>query len=370
MQILINRFSKKESKMAVNWSMTSANGESSIVIFLQSGETLTVTDNHPNFDKIRNYVIDMDDDFSAEKASDDLTVLANLIHALDQKLTRLSERITTDGTNIFFDGDQIDSSVAKYLMKALRADGAVPSLDTENPDTNDDDNKSNVSWQAIVAFLEKLYQNSSKESIEHLYSFVQRYDLTIRPNGDFIAFKGLRDDYGSVYAGPGIVDGVNYSHASLPNLPGSVVEVSRSYVDTNPEEGCSTGLHAGTFEFAKQFSQGKLVAVAVNPRDVVSVPSDREYQKIRACRYEVLNDIPGDYTRDNSVFLWEDDEDVCEDCDDHECENYECDDDPGEDVCEDCDDCDCENYECDDDLDEDVCEDCKEDRDYCRRLYT
>ena len=290
--------------MAINWNMTASDGERSIVVFLPNFTTKTVSDTHPNFNQLLDLLVNLDPESDDIETADEVLSLVDIVSQVSEKLVRLSERITTDCTNIYFDGDELDSSVAEFLLTALRKEGLIGG-NSAVEETSEND----VSWQAIVKFLEKLYQNPSKKSVKHLYSFISRYHLTIRPNGDFIAFKGLRDNYTSVHSGPGIVNGVRYSHANLANNPGNVVEIQRSYVDARRKVGCSTGLHAGTFEYASNFSHGKVVAVAINPRDVVSVPSDCAYQKLRVARYEVLNDVPGDYVRNDDDILWEDEYD-------------------------------------------------------------
>ncbi len=95
----------------------------------------------------------------------------------------------------------------------------------------------------------------------------------------------------------------------------------RSKVDDDTSAGCSTGLHAGTYRYASGFAQGRLLTVEINPRDVVSVPTDSDYQKIRTCRYTVVGVTEVEYTEPT----WDDCDCGCEDC-------------------EDCDECDCSSY--------------------------
>jgi hypothetical protein len=69
-----------------------------------------------------------------------------------------------------------------------------------------------------------------------------------------------------------------------------VIETERRQVDDNTHAECSYGLHVGSHQYASGFrgANGRLLIVKVNPRDVVSVPSDGAAQKIRTCRYEVV----------------------------------------------------------------------------------
>ena len=61
----------------------------------------------------------------------------------------------------------------------------------------------------------------------------------------------------------------------------------RGDVEHDPGVGCHVGLHAGTWDYASSFAQGAVLTVEINPRDVVSVPTDCQDQKMRVCRYTV-----------------------------------------------------------------------------------
>jgi hypothetical protein len=64
----------------------------------------------------------------------------------------------------------------------------------------------------------------------------------------------------------------------------------RNKVDDNKDVGCSKGLHAGTLEYASGYAcdNDKLVLVEIDPADVVSIPTDCEFQKLRTCKYKVV----------------------------------------------------------------------------------
>jgi hypothetical protein len=76
------------------------------------------------------------------------------------------------------------------------------------------------------------------------------------------------------------------------NRVGDTIEVQRRSVDDNRQNQCSHGLHIGSFDYAKSWaSDGQLLLVRFNPADAVSVPQDSECQKLRVCKYEILEEV-------------------------------------------------------------------------------
>lgn len=68
--------------------------------------------------------------------------------------------------------------------------------------------------------------------------------------------------------------------------------MNRDDVVLDPNRHCAAGLHVASYDYARSFSGcPRLMLVAVDPSDVVSVPTDCECAKIRVCRYTVLQDI-------------------------------------------------------------------------------
>jgi hypothetical protein len=139
-----------------------------------------------------------------------------------------------------------------------------------------------------VKFLELLAENPSSASREHLFTWLAGRDFAITPEGHLLGYKGVRDDpqNTSVHPGTTTVNGVEHT-GHIPNPVGAVIEMPRAKVSGDREVGCSTGLHVGTYAYAKGWGQ-RLLLVAVNPADVVSVPRDAEFQKMRVSRYKVL----------------------------------------------------------------------------------
>jgi hypothetical protein len=127
----------------------------------------------------------------------------------------------------------------------------------------------------LIAFWNNLKENPSLRSREQLYKFLEQNGHPLTDDGHFIAYRGIRNDFKDVHSG------------TFDNSPGSVCEMPRRDVDDDPTVTCSRGLHVAAYEYAKGFG-AVTVEVKVNPRDVVAVPTDYNGQKMRVCRFEVL----------------------------------------------------------------------------------
>ena len=135
--------------------------------------------------------------------------------------------------------------------------------------------------EPMVNFMENLMTNPSKRAVDELYGFLEKNSLPITPDGSFLAYKKVRQDYKDCHTG------------TMDNSVGSVVEMERNEVDDNKEVTCSAGLHFCSQEYLPHFggSDSRVVIVKINPRDVVSIPTDYNNAKGRACRYEVIGEV-------------------------------------------------------------------------------
>lgn len=154
-----------------------------------------------------------------------------------------------------------------------------------------------LSCAGLHKFFENLSQNPSASSVNELYDFLSYKELPITEDGCFIAYKGVGDDDYSITGNTGtkVINGVVDKQGRILNTVGSRIEVARNEVDDNRNMGCSYGLHAGSYDYASGFGR-KVLSVKVNPKDVVSVPTDCSYQKVRVCAYEVLEVIGAEKT--------------------------------------------------------------------------
>lgn len=140
--------------------------------------------------------------------------------------------------------------------------------------------------QAVVfaRFVESLMEVGDQRVVNELYEFLKHNSIKLNEDGSFTGYKAVQSSYKDKWTG------------NLDNSPGSTVEMPRSMVDKDKNKTCSAGLHVGSLDYASNtfYSSGdRVVSVKVMPCDVVSVPVDYNGQKLRACKYTVMEDITG-----------------------------------------------------------------------------
>lgn len=139
------------------------------------------------------------------------------------------------------------------------------------------------SAKPLLRFLDNLLDNPSARAVNELYGFLEYGKLPITDDGHFIAYKRVRSDYKSVYGG------------EVDNSIGNIVSMPRNQVNDNKDETCSYGLHFCSFDYLSHYSGEKVVVLKINPRDVVSIPTDYHNTKGRACQYEVVGELDNSY---------------------------------------------------------------------------
>ncbi|MNR71545.1 hypothetical protein D3C71_21760 [compost metagenome] len=138
-----------------------------------------------------------------------------------------------------------------------------------------------------IMFLENLMQNPSKTVVDNLYDFLEHGKCTFTPDGHFLAYKAVRENWFDIHSG------------KFDNSIGKVLEMPRNRVDEDRNNTCSYGFHVCSFDYLRHFAHanGHVVVCKVNPRDVVAIPSDYNNTKMRVCRYEVLEEVTDYYER-------------------------------------------------------------------------
>ena len=137
---------------------------------------------------------------------------------------------------------------------------------------------------SFVAFFTNLQEHPCKEAVEDLFAFLDYGKNPITEDGCFVAFKRVRNDYKDIHSN------------TISNHVGAVVTMDRKAVNANRNETCSTGLHFCSLAYLKDSGFGSSMAhrtmlVKINPKNVVSIPSDYNNSKGRCCEYEVIGEL-------------------------------------------------------------------------------
>jgi len=148
----------------------------------------------------------------------------------------------------------------------------------------------------MLAYLDRLYQNVSNRAVTESYDWCSHKGLPITPDGYLVGYKGV-----AVYSGDSTTDKMGrplqdgdlvdrYTGKSFRNNVADECGMNRRKVSDNCNEGCAAGLHVGTYEYASGWAgnEGKVVLVKFDPADIVSVPTDSDFQKMRVSRYTVI----------------------------------------------------------------------------------
>jgi hypothetical protein len=246
--------------------------ESGFITLFIEGKQYTVHATDSNFNNV----------VSAYKAQDYDTLLETLNPTLKiQKLYAKYENIEVKNGNVYIYDEPVNTLIASRIIQFLSND---------------------IDCVPIFKFMTRLQNNPSKRAVDELYTFLTHQYLPITASGTFLAYKAVRADFTDKHSG------------KFDNSVGNVLEMPRNKVDDDKNVGCSYGFHAGTLEYASGFAGGddKLVLVEIDPADVVSIPTDCSFQKLRTCKYKVVSEYERPLTEPlyQSRYNTDDDDDV------------------------------------------------------------
>lgn len=202
---------------------------------------------------------------SPEAYSDELYDMVNPAAKVSRYLaTSKSGRILIkDGNVVDTTGMEIPDFLVKHLVWMVEVNAPV---------------------DALLNFVEKLQANPSYQARTELGEWAVNGNFTITPEGNFLAYKKVNDDYTSIH------DGVTKNDVGTTVvMPGG-----RGNVDDNRNNLCSKGLHFCSKGYLPQFgrSEGnRVVLLEIDPADVVSIPTDYNFTKGRAWQYKVIADV-------------------------------------------------------------------------------
>jgi len=218
------------------------------VVNQQTGESFTVYASQPGWEAALQAL--RDEDYDA------FEVIARPAAIFEQQYC--DGRISLDDGIVTLDGNEMHGVLADKMIDMLR--------DGFNVDP-------------LAKFMVNLNDNPSYRAVNELYGFLEVSQLAITPNGNFVAYKMIKDDYTDSYTG------------KMDNSIGAVVEMPRSGVDEDKDRTCSAGLHFCGRAYLGQYPGSRTVILEINPADVVSIPSDYHNHKGRCCKYTVIGEL-------------------------------------------------------------------------------
>lgn len=218
------------------------------VVNQDTGESYTVYASQPGWEAALQAL--RDEDYDA------FEVIARPAAIFEQQYC--DGRIALDDGIVSLDGNEMHGVLADKMIDMLR-DG--------------------FNVEPLAKFMVNLNDNPSNRAVNELYGFLEVSQLAITPEGNFVAYKMIKDDYTDSYSG------------KMDNSIGAVVEMERNQVNEDKDQTCSHGLHFCGRGYLGQYPGSRTVIVEINPADVVSIPSDYGNHKGRCCKYTVIGEL-------------------------------------------------------------------------------
>lgn len=221
--------------------------QSDTIVLMMNNKCYNITKTHIAYNKL----------LEAIKTADWETV-EEVIEPRKILLNYGSGNIAIQGETLFWKETELHNSLTKRIIRMYQEGFSI---------------------EPMVKFMENLMENPSHTAVQELYGFLENNDLPVTPDGCFLAYKKVRDDYTDCHTG------------TIDNSIGAMPSMDRNMVDDNRDRTCSTGLHFCSLNYLQYFGGSRTMIVKVNPRDVVSFPMDFECSKGRCCEYEVVGEL-------------------------------------------------------------------------------
>jgi len=225
-------------------------GDSVTVVL--NGEIFTITSSEKSYDSLVKEL---------KKTTHDVEAIGDLLDKRKAVEKFSQGSVTIEGSTVLYKGEEVNDSLTEKMVTLM-------------------DEGFNIGpW---VNFFENLMENPSFRSRKCLFNFLEKFQAPFTEDGCFVAFKRVDQNFKDLR-----------TH-KMDNSVGAVVKMNRSDVDDDPNNTCSSGLHVAASSYLDSYanaSRAKTIMLKVNPRDVVAVPHDYNFAKMRVCQYEVIADI-------------------------------------------------------------------------------
>lgn len=174
-----------------------------------------------------------------------------------------SELLSIKGEGVYWD-EVSELSMPTELIKAV--------LKAEKEDNS-------LMVETLKNFWTLMSLNPDAECRKNLFWFLNRNGLQLSKHGFFVAYRNVdTTDTPNVYTD-------HHTHSFKIKI-GDMVTMPREDCDCRANQECSRGLHLASKNWLNKNYYGTVGLVCLcNPADVVSVPYNSEYGKLRTCAY-------------------------------------------------------------------------------------
>lgn len=235
----------------------------SVTVHTLTGRAFTWASDHPNFDKVKDALRENADVFDIIDLMDIRKAILNA--------TSNNGNVRVDRGGVFYKDVIVHGTITERILDHIGQD--LPVL-------------------PLLNFLDNLLQNTRREAVLSLYDFLESNEVPITPDGEFLVYKKVDEDYRDYYTG------------QFDNSLGAVVEVEPWQVESDRERTCSNGLHVCARKYLPSYygGSGHVVICSVNPAHVVAVPHDYDNAKMRVYKYTVV----GELTEEDKADIFDD----------------------------------------------------------------
>ena len=253
-------------------------GSDSITVFVQ-GKSYTINKQAKTFELV----------LAGVKANDvDKVIQAvNIKESITTALNQNSDLVRVEDDKIFYANREVTGVIASRIFEVIRL-----GLDVT----------------PMVKFLENLMANPSKRATDEGFGFIEACSLPITPDGCFLAYKRVRDDYRDVHSATVLnkpydlftaedIVAIEQTQGKRNEVQVEVinnvttVSMPRNLVNEDRDQTCSEGLHFCSYDYLKHFGGARIVVLKINPADIVSIPSDYNNSKGRCSKYQVVDEL-------------------------------------------------------------------------------
>jgi hypothetical protein len=257
------------------------------------GETYITSDSNPKFAEIVR---------RCRRLDKSVVELFNIEEQINERLSAVADNVRIENGVLLINDEAAPPALSRVILGLIE-------------EGSDD-------YERFVKFLVRLDKNPSHRSRTQLFEFIQRHGITLTEDGLMVLYKGVqRDAEGnltSINAGTAWVNGKKVE-GLIPANVGDTVTMPRRMISDDPNVACHVGLHCGAWDYAHGFGRDATITVVVDPENVVCVPNDCSFQKIRVCEYL----IQGVQEKEHPFVTWERDAFDYDEEDDLEDDDYE-----------------------------------------------